>query len=212
MANKEKIDYMLIDIRELENEIAGMRDAEVYPATFFERTFTLTHKILNDLHTLESNQVAVLRKQMENHKAILDFIHQEKTDVSDWPVEDKVENVTQQPVCQPTIAEQPVEQVQAEQTQKEHIAVVSPDATVFNDLLAKQSLSDFRKALSLNDRFRFRRELFAGDEQKMNRVLSDLNDLHSYEDSLKYLNDSLKWNLDDPAVADFLKLLEKRYL
>ena len=32
MANKEKIDYLLIDIRELEKLVAGMRDAEIYPA------------------------------------------------------------------------------------------------------------------------------------------------------------------------------------
>ena len=29
MANKEKIDYLLIDIRELEKLVAGMRDAEI---------------------------------------------------------------------------------------------------------------------------------------------------------------------------------------
>ena len=46
MANKEKIDYLLLDIRELETLVAGMRDAEVYPVSFFGQTFDLTHKIL----------------------------------------------------------------------------------------------------------------------------------------------------------------------
>lgn len=46
MANKEKIDYLLIDIRELEKLVAGMRDAEIYPASFFNQTFQLTHKVL----------------------------------------------------------------------------------------------------------------------------------------------------------------------
>ena len=50
MANKEKIDYLLLDIRELETLVAGMRDAEVYPVSFFGQTFDLTHKILKDLH------------------------------------------------------------------------------------------------------------------------------------------------------------------
>ena len=45
MANKEKIDYLLLDIRELETLVAGMRDAEVYPVSFFGQTFDLTHKI-----------------------------------------------------------------------------------------------------------------------------------------------------------------------
>lgn len=30
MTNKEKIDYLLLDLKELETLIAGMRDAEVY--------------------------------------------------------------------------------------------------------------------------------------------------------------------------------------
>ena len=41
MANKEKIDYLLLDIKELETLIAGMRDAEVYPVSFFSQTFNL---------------------------------------------------------------------------------------------------------------------------------------------------------------------------
>ena len=57
MANKEKIDYLLIDIRELEKLVAGMRDAEIYPASFFNQTFQLTHKVLKELHTLEEFQL-----------------------------------------------------------------------------------------------------------------------------------------------------------
>ncbi|MCS3064474.1 hypothetical protein NXX40_20010 [Parabacteroides distasonis] len=54
--------------------------------------------------------------------------------------------------------------------------------------MEKKNLSDFRKAFSLNDRFRFRRELFGGNEEKMNKAISDLNDLSSYEESVTYLN------------------------
>ena len=78
-----------------------------------------------------------------------------------------------------------------------------------NDILEKKNLSDFRKAFSLNDRFRFRRELFGGNEEKMNKAISDLNDLSSYEESVTYLNKVLNWNIEDASVADFIKLLEK---
>ena len=46
----------------------------------------------------------------------------------------------------------------------------------------------------------------------MNKAIDELNELHSYEDSISYLNDELKWNIEDEAVADFIKLLEKRFL
>ena len=58
----------------------------------------------------------------------------------------------------------------------------------------------------------FRRELFGGDEERMNKAINELNELHSYEDSISYLNNELKWNIEDNAVTDFIKLLEKRFL
>ena len=90
--------------------------------------------------------------------------------------------------------------------------VADKQGVFLSDILEKKNLSDFRKAFSLNDRFRFRRELFGGNEDKMNEAITDLNDIHSYEESVTYLNNELKWNIEDEAVADFLKLLEKRFL
>jgi hypothetical protein len=72
-------------------------------------------------------------------------------------------------------------------------------------------LSDFRKAFSLNDRFYFRKELFGDDEAKMNKILSDLNGIQSYEESVRYLNDKQGWGTENNAAPEFLKLLEKRF-
>ena len=33
----------------------------------------------------------------------------------------------------------------------------------------------------------------------------------SYEESVTYLNKVLNWNIEDDSVADFIKLLEKRF-
>ena len=60
MANKEKIDYLLIDIRELEKLVAGMRDAEIYPASFFNQTFQLTHKVLKVNKWRNINDLSIL--------------------------------------------------------------------------------------------------------------------------------------------------------
>lgn len=257
MANKEKIDYLLLDIKELETLIAGMRDAEVYPVSFFSQTFNLTHKILNDLHSLETAQIEMLRKQMEAHQALIqslpnpavttipepevaparEVIIEQQEIIPEEKIEEKVV-IEQVEVHQPEIVTpEPITTVQPEQVQPEsvqpaprlseppqatehkiqletpHKTVVADKQGVFlSDILEKKNLSDFRKAFSLNDRFRFRRELFGGNEDKMNKAITDLNDIHSYEESVTYLNNELKWNIEDEAVADFLKLLEKRFL
>lgn len=236
MANKEKIDYLLLDISELEMLVAGMRDAEIYPVSFFGQTFGLAHKILSELQAIEANQVELLRKQMEEHQALIQFIPHSVPDqpVSiesipvQSPVQSEVLSVEKEIVPPPVVVQEVVREVSIEQpepivivpepapkVQEEmpYKAVVTEKAGLFlSDLLEKKNLSDFRKAFSLNDRFRFRRELFGGNEERMNKAITDLNDIHTYEDSVTYLNNELKWNIEDEAVADFLKLLEKRFL
>lgn len=240
MANKEKIDYLLLDIKELETLIAGMRDAEVYPVSFFSQTFNLTHKILNDLHSLETAQIDMLRQQMEAHQALIQSLPnpvaaampapEEKEAPAAKPVEEVViEKIEQQEIIleektvvqpEPEAIPEPEPMPEPEVPEPEAVEPEAPQKPVstekqgvfLSDLLEKKNLSDFRKAFSLNDRFRFRRELFGGNEEKMNKAIADLNDLHSYEDSVAYLNNELKWNIEDEAVADFIKLLEKRFL
>lgn len=230
MANKEKIDYLLLDLKELETLIAGMRDAEVYPVSFFSQTFNLTHKVLNDLHSLETAQIEMLREQMEAHQALIQSLP--NPTAAPMPV---VPEVQEEPVAETVIVREPEVKVEVKEPIQEIIIekpeIITPSAKpekpievhynslttekqgiFLSDLLEKKNLSDFRKAFSLNDRFRFRRELFGGDEEKMNKAITDLNDIHSYEESVAYLNNKLKWNIEDEAVADFIKLLEKRFL
>ncbi len=201
MANKERIDYLLLDIRELEKLIAAQRDSEVHSVSFFSQSFDIAHKILKDLHALEAEQVEILRQRMEAHRQLIDAI----------PVVQPVEIA--EPIVEPVVP--PVTRPSVETPQP-----ASPDkdipaekkTTLFlSEVLEKKNLSDFRKAFSLNDRFRFRKELFAGDEARMNQTISDLNDIHSYEESVMYLLNVLKWNPEDGSVADFIKLLEKRF-
>lgn len=198
MTNKEKIDYLLLDIQKLETMVAKTRDAEIYPVSFFNQSFELAHNILKGLHALETLQIEQLRKQMEEHQMLIDSIP------------DIVTSSIRTEVVMPPSSVEVVSETQSEKTEKP----ISNERTglFLNDLLEKNNLSDFRKAFSLNDRFRFRRELFGGDEERMNKAINELNELHSYEDSISYLNDELKWNIEDEAVADFIKLLEKRFL
>ena len=251
MANKEKIDYLLLDLKELETLIAGMRDAEVYPVSFFSQTFNLTHKVLNDLHSLETAQIEMLREQMEAHQALIQSLPNPAA--APMPIVPEVQEMQEEPVAETVIVREPEVKVEMKEPVREIIIekpeiiieekkVVQPETVIqaeiitlsakpekpaeaphkpittekqgvfLSDLLEKKNLSDFRKAFSLNDRFRFRRELFGGDEEKMNKAITDLNDIHSYDESVAYLNNELKWNIEDEAVADFIKLLEKRFL
>ncbi len=216
MANKEKVDYLLLDIRELEKLVAGIRDAEIYPVSFFSQTFDLTHKILKDLHLLESDQIETLKKQMEEHLRLIESIPASKASPLPEPIAEELveEQVVKDEIVtvEPLPVDKPIEKLVDAPIEKISVPRIDKQPVYLNELLERKNLSDFRKALSLNDRFYFRRELFAGDEAKMNKVITDLNDIHSYEESIAYLNEKLNWNIEDETVNSFIKLLEKRFL
>ena len=80
------------------------------------------------------------------------------------------------------------------------------------EAIEKNKLSDLRKAFSLNDRFLYRRELFGGNEETMNKVLTALNGKKSYKESVAFLEEKLHWDFSDPTVKSFAKILELRFL
>ncbi|MDR0698859.1 MAG: hypothetical protein LBG28_06550 [Tannerella sp.] len=88
----------------------------------------------------------------------------------------------------------------------------APPLPSINEAIEKRSLSDLRRAFRLNDRFRYRRELFGEDEEIMNKVISILNEKVSYKDSLRFLDEKLHWDFSNPTVKDFIKILEMRFL
>jgi Tfp pilus assembly protein PilE len=236
MGDKEKMDYLLVDIRELEKLVASMRDAEIYPVSFFSQAYTTTQKIVDNLQSIEADQLALFKEQMEKHRALIKKAERLEAEAA-LATQMQEQESTYEPVQEmelPSVEELNEEKesvatpaeatVAAEKTVSEPAASLSsasshattleqslPHSISLNEVIQKKFLADFRKAFSLNDRFRFRRELFGGDEGRMNEAISDLNELQSFEESITYLDKKLKWNVEDEAVADFIKLLEKRF-
>lgn len=56
---------------------------------------------------------------------------------------------------------------------------------------------------TLNDRYRFLRELFGGSAERMNAVVAEAALLHSAEQTAAYLTDSIGWDLEAPTEHDF---------
>lgn len=68
-----------------------------------------------------------------------------------------------------------------------------------------------RRAISLNDSFRFSRELFGGDVELMNRVLEQLSVMSSYKTALAFLSSKVNLNEESEALNDFLELMKKYF-
>ena len=68
-----------------------------------------------------------------------------------------------------------------------------------------------RHSISLNDSFRFSRELFKGDTDLMNRVIEQISVMSSYKTAVAFLSSKVEIDEEKEAVVDFLELLKKYF-
>lgn len=78
-----------------------------------------------------------------------------------------------------------------------------------NDRQEPKRLVDISKLLTLNDRFRFQREFFGNDAQKMTNNLAALNQLASLEDALALFRDICPLGEESDCFPDFYMMLEQ---
>ena len=87
----------------------------------------------------------------------------------------------------------------------------SDSSLTLNEKITQNSKEDIRKSLSLNDRFRFSRELFNNDNVSMEKCFDLINHAASYPELEKELTDTLNWDKNNACVIEFLALVKKRF-
>lgn len=71
--------------------------------------------------------------------------------------------------------------------------------------------TDLRHAISLNDSFRFVRELFGGDAAKMNAIVVRLNEASSLDKAIEIFTSEVRPDEENEAAVDFMELLKKYF-
>mgnify|MGYP000009447194 CR=1 FL=1 len=117
----------------------------------------------------------------------------------DSPVEPVVSD-TMKMVC---------EELETAHTAEMPQTVVTPASPILAERI--KPAKDLRHAISLNDSFRFVRELFAGDAVRMNEVVRRLGEAPSLDKAMAIFASEVQPDEENGAVADFMELLKKYF-
>ena len=127
----------------------------------------------------------------------------------------------EKPVVIAAAAETAAEEEEEEEGKKEEPVIVEepvvetvvkeeePKSAVLGESLKLSA--GLRHAISLNDSFRFSRELFGGNTDLMNRVIEQISVMSSYKTAVAFLSSKVELNEEKEAVNDFLELLKKYF-
>ena len=113
-----------------------------------------------------------------------------------------------EPVEAPTPAP---EEVEPEAESEEFEPDPDDQPLTLDEALQRDMTKDLRQAFSLNDRYRYRRELFGNSDSVMNETLNLIEAMHSFDEAEDYFYNDLQWEHDSPEVADFMVIIKNHF-
>ena len=149
----------------------------------------------------------ILRKKEEQERQAEETRRQEEESINPINTIDSIDTIatTDSPIT--TFAEsiEPTESV------ADKLAKNADDTLV--SAINNKKIIDLKSSITLGDRFRFQRELFGGNGEKMNKAISDFNSFETMTEAQDYIAKYfVHWALDSDTVSDFIQLLQRRYL
>jgi len=206
MKHSEQTASMLIELRKLENMLSEVGNSDIIPPTFFD---AVENKVINFLRQL----YALREENVIASASISDSTSASASTSASVSVLDAISTPAPETVEYSENDEYSIE-FKSEKANEPNPVSILNDKHVTESLqqsIESHLYKDIRKGIGLNDGFRYLRELFGGDSEKMNKVLNSLNNLDSFESAVSYLQSTLNWNSEDPVVVDFMNVLEKHF-
>lgn len=196
-------------------------------------------KCLMDLYSKEPTQTLseLFKRTIQQMQGRLDLLMQELESIQDsslssFVVAEVVKTPTIEkediPVIEEAVFEKDVEETVLDKVALEDTIlgedepiVAEGDVVAEDDVVAEPEFKSsvlgenlkmsagLRQSISLNDSFRFSRELFGGDTELMNRVIEQISVMSSYKTAIVFLSSKVNINEENEALNDLLELLKK---
>lgn len=81
-----------------------------------------------------------------------------------------------------------------------------------DEKLQRSRSKDLKSAFSLNDTFRFRRELFGNSAAEMTDALHLVEAMHSFDEAEDYFYGDLGWDRESDDVKEFMAIIKNHFL
>lgn len=78
--------------------------------------------------------------------------------------------------------------------------------------LQNKPIGDLSKAIGINDKFLFIRELFGGDSARYSETIIHLNSFSDLNDAIIYLQDNFDWAEGNDYAAKFIDLVRRKFI
>ena len=210
MEKEALLTIILQDIKELETLVNTFKGKSHIPDVFIQLSQSKTQGILDEIQLLASIKDAPEAPARPEST--------EKTIAAKPPAAMASPKV---------VLEKPAEQaISMPATNGNNTTVIGEmlgkDKPSFNERLVEKQepassksqppISDLRRAIGINDRFFFQRELFGGNTDLFNQTIDQLNNMDNLDTAMAFISTNFNWNPNNEAVTSFIALLRRRFI
>ena len=140
-------------------------------------------------------------------------------------MEAEIEELKSRPLPEPIVVEKPVEipveipvsrDIEISKEPEPAPAIAEPASVVEEQVSPKAAVygkpvDDIRQAISLGDRFLYQRELFGQNAELMQRTLTEINELKSFDEAMTYIGSRFQWDTESNSYQQFIVSLHRRF-
>ncbi|MCQ2227273.1 MAG: hypothetical protein MJZ01_05105 [Bacteroidales bacterium] len=237
MKKEAIIDIISNDLKEMLTLLDNFKDDDGIAAEFIELLDTKHQNIGREIalldfwkkesvHTAPAEQpikpvivpedVVVEQPKVEEAPVIIEQVPQPEPEPVESIVEPKIEleenkaEIEEAPVAKDELKTEP---------QPEPKTVVSPMQKEVKTAAKASDVKNYgtpvdniKKAIGIADRFLYKKELFGGDEAKMNNAIDAANEMQTYDDAERFFISTFGWDAEDKTVAAFLKAVHRKFI
>ncbi len=192
-------------IKYFESLEARLAAAEARIAAQEERLATAEARITE----LERQVTELQNRPLPEPQVIEKVVEVEKPVVIAAPVVPESPDIPAEPEPVVEPEPEPIAEPEPIKEEPEPAPVVEEQASPKAALYGK-AVDDIRLAISLGDRFLYQRELFGQNAELMQRTLTELNALHSFDEAMSYIS-RFGWDTESNSYQQFIVTLHRRF-
>lgn len=236
MEYNNTIDAVLSDIKGIENIVKRFKENESIPKIELDLALEKIRKLYDILLMLEDSTIEteivepVKQKKVDIEEELESKLESIEPDVNvtddsinsyeEYENEDVILEETsddlkkQEPEYELEPMEETVSTVsdkfQNTQYRNESIGEKS-SKTVVSSKLQSIPIADINKAIGINDKFLFTKELFNSNPKAYKQTIDELNKAESYTFALNYLESTFDWDFESDVVTDFIDIIKRKF-
>ena len=200
---------LILEIKNDLNSIKKQVEVTLAKLTVLESMIELDKKLGAPVAEPVEAPIAELEPVAEPVEAPVEELGVEEPAPVAVPIEESRDNACIVRESEPE--EEPESEIELEEEITPHSSLLTPNSDSSTPNCEALELRNLMSVIGLNDRFRFRHDLFSNSDELFKETIDILNKIEDFDKAVDYLVQKFAWDEEDATVVYFYDIIKPKF-